>query len=117
MELPMDALVEVLDPGALVEVPPEDDGPSLFGFESTALVEDAPPTPQTVRELASCPRCRVALPRPMPALCDGCGLRLRPKAKKAAVVEDDDTRACSDCGIRNPAGRSSCLNCGSRMST
>lgn len=112
MELPMDAIVEVLDPAAIVEV---DDGPSLLDFESTALVEDSPPTAAPIRELQSCPRCRVALPSPMPNLCDGCGFRLRPRTRKVEVAADDGTRPCRECGISNPVDRSNCLNCGSRM--
>jgi hypothetical protein len=115
MELPADALVEVLDPGSLVEVPGEDDGPSLPGFESTALAPESAPTPTAVRQLTACPRCRAQQPRPMPAVCDGCGFRLRPRTKKAEVVDDTDTQRCSECGISNPADRSNCLNCAARL--
>lgn len=107
-----------LDPSALQE---EDGGPTLPGFESTALVE--PPAPPSARldaptagdeapsdfVYSACPRCRSPQPDPPDTFCGHCGYRLK---RRLRAKDDADTVTCRECGTPNPDDRAQCVNCG-----
>lgn len=106
--LPMDALQPAEDPGLIP------------GFEATMLEERAPrpkkPAPDKRQQAPgfqydACPSCGAAQPKPNPVLCESCGTRLMRKKKN----EDDRVKRCTECGTKNAAERSLCLNCGVRL--
>ncbi len=109
-----------LDPSALLEVA-EDDGPSLPGFESTALVAHEAATPESSSEpgdraevftYSHCPRCRTPQPDPPQTFCPHCSFRVKQRLRPSAAKGSEEGVDCRDCGTTNPAGRKQCVNCG-----
>ena len=112
-----------LDPTALM--PLEGDGPTLEGFESTALVMEprtAPPAvvapveaTDDVYTYAVCPQCQQPQGDAPEAFCPHCGYRVRRRVKPKAEGGVHGEVECRDCGTPNPEGRTSCVNCGFRL--
>ena len=120
-----DGPVLELDPTALVPLP-EEDGPTLEGFESTALVgaprpaplSPAPPQdPSDVFVYAACPECQQPQADPPETFCPHCGYRLKRRLRAKAAGASGEEVECRDCGTQNAPGRTTCVNCGFRLAS
>jgi len=85
--------------------PLPDDAIVPQGPESERSPERASPAP--------CPRCGASAGREA-KLCPACGLRLRVRRR---VDPDEATRRCRECGVRSPADKTRCINCGLPLRT
>lgn len=115
-------------PPPVVVGEPSSGGVTLPGFESTSLVSSAPPPPPPPAASASapastvdfayatCPRCRQPQPNPPETFCPHCSYRVVVRRKKAGLRSTDRVKTCKDCGTENDPERTSCVNCGFRLS-